>query len=622
MSKRPRELPEWSVVVPTDARHGNIVYDSDYPPPDAAAAAIGGPMRLQFDGSSPGVCVIEYSEKHPPFCLKPGMASDFVLFSPAQAMDSEESPDQQQQQMQGQPFLGDCVEPQLAMINPLFKVPLFSAASILQNGLPKGAAPCGRPCHLLQNGLIAGSCRSPSNLVQNGHPNCSECGMDDGDCWCESCENAFCNDCWRKHSCAQQTTDFLISHGRTLIPIRQVFVAGQQEPQSHTASGKEQVVPHVKMTHDAKHYPHGNLTCYSEQEMMLAIGIAKFGTANRGREITFEELARAVLSRFSRTDPSRKNLRKMFKQLVCGTPSRRAMMTAADNGNKMIWTDDVPEYSVENLTRLVSPENVCLIESTLRAEYRLRQLGIFRALRIKDINRYLDRLHKLRDFKVKRASYLENCPKLLDYLVDDIVSVDRRIDIVNFILRQVINAPWNTTEAFVRARVDGIPLDIQSPLSPNFFAFLAAANDGGNESKNKKKRLDAGGRPCDFRKKCNDAWQRQQRLVLSKNVAPEEEEETQGDRRSAVVRDIRNEFGKPGRDEERQQNQLVALRVLLRRNLDEKPAAPVAAPAAPKKVVRRVTRTVYEDGTEVVRFEFLTTLREVNAATERIRKRI
>jgi hypothetical protein len=25
------------------------------------------------------------------------------------------------------------------------------------------------PCEILQNGLIAGSCRSPSNLLQNGH---------------------------------------------------------------------------------------------------------------------------------------------------------------------------------------------------------------------------------------------------------------------------------------------------------------------------------------------------------------------------------------------------------------------------------------------------------------------
>eukprot|EP01038_Epipyxis_sp_PR26KG_P009931 gene9931-13360_t len=140
------------------------------------------------------------------------------------------------------------------------------------------------------------------------------------------------------------------------------------------------------------------------------------------------------------------------------------------------------KYSPEELAKTFTPEDVCLQESCNATEYRLFQQHIV-DLSLSRIESWLTRMHKLKQYKMDRAEKVKRLAnsnrdstlspffdQTVKVLIKDIQRLDTKLSIARFIFERLVQAPWNTTEAFVKSHLerDGLgKMEIQGKADPS-----------------------------------------------------------------------------------------------------------------------------------------------------------
>lgn len=244
-------------------------------------------------------------------------------------------------------------------------------------------------------------------------------------------------------------------NGFSMTPIPDILLCGQTEPQSI----------HVPV-------PFTNGVMRS-QEMVLALGISRLlestvtssTSAPTSAPMTMKYIRERVLSPYSLR--YRKRLVSKCNELI-----ERIGLPVADTSNKK----DLRQYRLRGnslrshfrrkwLMANISPEQVCAEESSLAAEYRLRQVGITSYPSLDQISAWLSQKRKLRQFIEKRAITLckraasaasssSSASVLIKCLAHEIVQLDQRIATGQFILDQLQRAPWNITSTFFETHVE------------------------------------------------------------------------------------------------------------------------------------------------------------------------
>jgi hypothetical protein len=143
------------------------------------------------------------------------------------------------------------------------------------------------------------------------------------------------------------------------------------------------------------------------------------------------------------------------------------------------------KYSMENLARSFTPEDVCIQESCNAAEYRLLQSNIT-DMELMKVQVYLNYLHLKKQFCKERFDALKiqiedysrryqssftsssssssaalpfatweqfqlKSSQLLEVLSKEIFRIQKKQQIARFLLERLMVAPWNTTEVFVNS---------------------------------------------------------------------------------------------------------------------------------------------------------------------------
>jgi len=247
--------------------------------------------------------------------------------------------------------------------------------------------------------------------------------------------------------------------GFSMTPIPDILLCGQTEPQSI----------HVPV-------PFTNGVMRS-QEMVLALGISRLlestvpsrTSAPTSAPMTMKYIRETVLSPY--TLRYRKRLVSKCNELIeriglCEDPTsnKKDLRQYRLRGNSLR-----SHFRRKWLMANISPEQVCAEESSLAAEYRLRQVGITSYPSLDQISAWLSQKRKLRQFIEKRAITL--CKRaasaasasssadkpasiLIKCLAHEIVQLDQSIATGRFILDQLQRAPWNITSTFFETHVE------------------------------------------------------------------------------------------------------------------------------------------------------------------------
>lgn len=560
-----------------------------------------------------GVVVFQYDEPNPPFHLMVGMESKLVVMKMQENASKrdrdvfEETTNETMIFLPCEPpFLGfsDDKESQMALINSLFRVPLFS---------------------------------QPPNR-------------------------------W----------DFILYEG-TIQPISAFFLCGQMEPQ------------HICVPQPLKN-KNGALLVMRSQEMLLALGIS-FLLKEASCPLSMKYIRNSVLSSYSLNSPERKNIRLKCEELIQRIGRRVDKGYSKQLGKYVLRTKTLPPYfQLESLFENIIPELVCAEQSSLSAEYRLRQLGITCYPSLDQITAWLSLMNKLRNFKETRLETLvdqkPNDHVLVKYLVLDIVKLDQRLKIGRFILDELIRAPWNTTSTFFVSHVEpdnkGMPEIDYFKDQFSYVRFINNQNNAKNEKmvadmrklkmndaiqlltsgfhvskeemdvllQGKHKRHDLNERvktlcaastevfdennplkrfvrggpvsPRSYISKCKSIWKSQKdrltriRPLLEMEKEEEDTDDEDEDTEAATVAILNNLKNQPVNEERTFQSLLTMMQNPFPQVADPPPSSQVAVadpsladpslddpPPSPQQVVRRTVRTVHEDGTETIHFQFL-----------------
>ena len=260
-------------------------------------------------------------------------------------------------------------------------------------------------------------------------------------------------------------------------PIPHTFLCGQMEPQVTEA---DKCVPRPLKASGS-----GVSRVLKTQNLMLALAIARYFTPEnfRSQGVELEAVRQAILSDFSKDrmlSPHRDQLRQRFGDLVKIIAEQTAIRDPNHHHgmiNQFRPRDPYSEgysdqYSPDEVVKLISPEDVCVDESSLAAEFRMREYGIYDALPLQDVERWLFRITALRAFKEDRAvqvkwmldqevrkhGHLSEPSKRLSTLFNcvfnELKALDKRIAVGQFIFRKLLTAPWNTTYTFYHAHAN------------------------------------------------------------------------------------------------------------------------------------------------------------------------
>lgn len=253
-------------------------------------------------------------------------------------------------------------------------------------------------------------------------------------------------------------TDFLLVRYRkqkdelsfVLREIPYLFLVGQIEPR--------RIVPS----------PGSSLTNIQEKYFKLAL------TRLLLRDnLSMPDIFRSLL-KYSLTDkrsPQRAVIRKGFRDILhnIATEDKTGHWSLKESG-------DETAIIVDSLVRSLSPEEICLQEATAAGEYRLLQQFI-PDIDLAKLQAYLNFLHQRKQYQKSRVeevkkilteyygvhdpndnSYLSklarNGDRFIKHLINEIHRLDVKLSIARFILERVVNAPWNTTTAFVRSVIE------------------------------------------------------------------------------------------------------------------------------------------------------------------------
>jgi transcription initiation factor TFIID subunit 1 len=286
-------------------------------------------------------------------------------------------------------------------------------------------------------------------------------------------------------------TDFLLIHTKilaksVLYSIREIpaiFISGQTEPQK--------IVPRPIRNGLSR-----------VQERMLMLGIARYLlTMPNGANLT--EIQDHILKFYRRKrflyGPG--GIKKLLKdriadEIITNSGKKwisKELVSHDGHGNhpsyhRTVDYDDYEEdtkniekqYTVEELIKSFTPEDVCLQESCNAAELRLLSYGII-DIELQRVRQWLERMKRLKDCRIDNAAKLKmivndkmmqlnsissrpnndqlntlvmKLNKVLRILLNDIKKLDEKIKLGQFVYGRLLIAPWNTTEAYVKSHIE------------------------------------------------------------------------------------------------------------------------------------------------------------------------
>jgi hypothetical protein len=141
--------------------------------------------------------------------------------------------------------------------------------------------------------------------------------------------------------------------------------------------------------------------------------------------------------------------------------------TDTDQPDDHMNAEILRQYSVEELERNLSPEEVCLQHACDAYDIRLMERGIS-DVELHRVRTWLDRMQKLKLYRIDRAAHLKllaskytigskqriNADKVFASLTQDIQNLEERIEIGQYIYERLVFAPWNISEAYVKCIVE------------------------------------------------------------------------------------------------------------------------------------------------------------------------
>jgi hypothetical protein len=252
---------------------------------------------------------------------------------------------------------------------------------------------------------------------------------------------AIVNECFRAPLFRHETTfDFFLRPSSSssssssimdVIPISKIYLCGQTEPHIPVP------VPDKKRV-------------MRNQEALMVWGILTVMDAK-----TMTEIRETVLSSYTL-----ENCPSLIRK--CNKWIRAIGQQTTEDGR---WTRKEnldPCFDSENIRLKLSPAQICAETSSLTAARRLRDLGITENPSLDQISKWLSKMKCLRAFKKKRIVELKlqmqrsNCSAddLWEVFVGDILQLDQRIRIGEFVYTQLSRAPWNTTSTFLATQVE------------------------------------------------------------------------------------------------------------------------------------------------------------------------
>lgn len=254
----------------------------------------------------------------------------------------------------------------------------------------------------------------------------------------------------------------------TCFVIRRIpalFVSGQLEPQ--------RVVPR----------PNKNMTRLQDK-MALLSAARYFRSIIEG--VDFDTVLQKLFS-FSRTKVGFKPelIKKLIRDKVAIELSTRGgrkwflkdasnsftqgylSRTSTDNPADHMNAEILRQFSVEELERNLTPEEVCLQHACDSYDLRLMERGIS-DVELHRVKAWLDRMQKLKLYRIDRAAYLKllsakytvgsiqrsNADRLFSVLTHEIQTLEERIEIGQYIYERLVFAPWNISEAYVKCIVE------------------------------------------------------------------------------------------------------------------------------------------------------------------------
>jgi hypothetical protein len=268
-----------------------------------------------------------------------------------------------------------------------------------------------------------------------------------------------------------------------VIPVTTVWKCGQQEPQQYFVPFPQFVVTKTEKNTAKKVTPKKNefrLKLSKIHQKVLALTIAQyFEQMTLADRVNIETLKNDLL----RPDDCQRFVSavKHFVQLVDRIGYK--ISSSDDNNATAMYrrrsaSESEAYFHVSALKKSLTPEELCLHRSSLEGFRRLSDMGLLGEgldktfMSIEKCFAWIETMKNLRKFKRNRAIYMKNymdqhydktqVNKLLRYLALDMVALDKRLKLGNFIFRELIRAPWNSTSAFFATMIepDGKPMDL------------------------------------------------------------------------------------------------------------------------------------------------------------------
>lgn len=288
-------------------------------------------------------------------------------------------------------------------------------------------------------------------------------------------------------------TDFLLvwnENGAQVIPVTTVWVCGQQEPQQFFVPFPEFVTTKTKKTQSKVTKKNQfRLKLSKTHQKVLALTIAQhFEQMTSTEEVNMETLKDQLLSPFR--SQRFVSAVKTFEQLV----GRIGYKIPSTDDNiatyrKRSASESEAYFHVAALKQSLTPEELCIHRSSLVGFRRLSDMGLDKTfMSIEKCFAWIEKMKRLREFKLNRAIFLKNymdqhyekphVDKLLRYLALEVVALDKRLKTGNFIFRELIRAPWNSTSAFFATMIepDGKPMDLDFEHNAIHYSFLRVAS--------------------------------------------------------------------------------------------------------------------------------------------------
>ncbi|KAJ1423751.1 hypothetical protein B484DRAFT_480649, partial [Ochromonadaceae sp. CCMP2298] len=268
-----------------------------------------------------------------------------------------------------------------------------------------------------------------------------------------------------------------------------IFVAGQLEPQ--------RIVPR----------PVPKLTQVQETFLLL-----KAVTRLANSDWTFRDLNNCLLN-YSKDEtwaPHKAYMRQKIRTIVKLVAAEgEGGMWRLRNFKKELQDQDVAaeyerRFSPEELSRAFTPEDVCLQESCAAMEMRLYRQNIT-DVDLSKVEMWLQHTHEVklrqtarlaevRKIRTRDAALAASLEQLVSILQKKIRRLDGRLSVARYVFDRLKQAPWNTTEAYVRSYLerDGMGrMELQGRADPSGrgegFSFVRVIKQARLGSEPKKK---------------------------------------------------------------------------------------------------------------------------------------